>query len=294
MTKLLFILLLLFGCSTKNIEKTNTETTCLVLSVGAEKGIAHTGAIEALRDLGYEFDYVYGNSAGSLAGSIYANNPDANMRKEFYRLCHIYINKTIKKAENSAIGGGALGILAGMNPFGVLLMAGLSATTINKLDFDRFQDTLFKYFKTSEMDGLKIPFGTSYWDLSNTENFFQFSKEGYVAEMVSYSCQNPLIFKDFKKLEVDAGADRIASTPILDAYEMFKPDKIIAINVSGQNAFYTGAPCEVNVIKINTKEAKNSCNIDRIDDLESLQECVNKMYDLGYKSVLENFNKTND
>ena len=64
-TKLLFInkcilvaLLFLFGCSTKNIEKANTETTCLVLSVGAERNCSYW-CNRSTRDLGYEFDYVY-------------------------------------------------------------------------------------------------------------------------------------------------------------------------------------------------------------------------------------------
>lgn len=41
--------------------------TCLVLSVGGTKGVAHIGAIDALKAKGIDIDCIYGNSMGSAA-----------------------------------------------------------------------------------------------------------------------------------------------------------------------------------------------------------------------------------
>jgi len=280
---LLISLLFLFGCANKNIDESKQEKICLVLSVGAEKGFAHMGAIEALRDLDYSFDFVYGNSAGSLAGAVYAKNPKANMKKEFKKLLSIYINKSKNQAKNNAFSGGLFGAMLGLNPLGIIMFGILGADSVKEVEFDRFQYTLSTYFNGADITSLEIPFGTSYWDFNNLDEYFQFADKGLVGDMVSYSCQNPLIFKDYRKKEIDAGADRIASTPILDAYEMFKPTYIIAVNVSGQNAFYTGINCKIDEIVVNAKEVARDCSFDEFDS------CIDNMYTEGYNSVMNYF-----
>jgi len=293
MRYLLFILLLLFGCSTKNIDNTKLETTCLVLSVGAAKGIAHIGAIEALRDLGYDFDYVFGNSAGSIAGAVYANNPKADMKKEMIELIDIYFKQSKKDGLSAGVGTTLLAAsLFGWNGFLPILGMLVAYDEGFKMDFKRFQYTLSTYFRDITVNTLEIPFATSYWDFNNHDEFLKIADNELVASAVSYSCMNPLIFKDsrqLRKLKIDAGADRVSSTPIQDAYNLFKPHYIIAINVSSEKAIYTNINSKVDEIVINAKEVEENCNFSS-GDFTDLYECVNNMYNEGYNSVINYFN----
>jgi len=47
-------------------------TVSLVLSSGGARGLVHIGAIQCLRDHGYQISYVSGSSMGALVGGIYA------------------------------------------------------------------------------------------------------------------------------------------------------------------------------------------------------------------------------
>ncbi|MGH7126815.1 MAG: patatin-like phospholipase family protein, partial [Stellaceae bacterium] len=57
-------------------ESRSSRRTCLVLSVGGFKGLAHVGAIEALQERDVPIDCVAGNSMGALIGALYATAPD--------------------------------------------------------------------------------------------------------------------------------------------------------------------------------------------------------------------------
>jgi patatin-like phospholipase len=87
------------------------ERTCLVLSVGAAKGLAHLGAIEALEELGIRVDAIFGTSAGSLVGAVYAYDPSKVLSEVGNELFGQYTSVT--KAEAVADGFSA-GILTGL------------------------------------------------------------------------------------------------------------------------------------------------------------------------------------
>lgn len=45
----------------------------LALAGGGVKGAAHIGAIKALEEAGFKFDYIAGTSSGSIVASLYAS-----------------------------------------------------------------------------------------------------------------------------------------------------------------------------------------------------------------------------
>lgn len=72
----LLVFIILSACTHAQFQETPIpEKTCLVLSVGDSKGLAHIGVIEALKEEGITIDCVYGNSMGSIIGSLYATAP---------------------------------------------------------------------------------------------------------------------------------------------------------------------------------------------------------------------------
>ena len=50
----------------------------LALAGGGLKGIAHIGALKALKDLDIKIDYLSGTSSGALIGTIYALGYDTD------------------------------------------------------------------------------------------------------------------------------------------------------------------------------------------------------------------------
>ena len=68
--------------------------TCLVLSVGGPRGVAHLGAIAAVRKAGIRIDCVVGNSMGSLVGALYASAPTQDTEALFRRFSEAYVAET--------------------------------------------------------------------------------------------------------------------------------------------------------------------------------------------------------
>ena len=91
--------------------------TCLVLSIGGPRGVAHLGAIAAAREAGLHVDCVVGNSMGSLVGALYAAAPAQDTEALFRRFSDAYVAETKSDAaKNGAIGaavGSALGAAVG-------------------------------------------------------------------------------------------------------------------------------------------------------------------------------------
>jgi NTE family protein len=57
----------------------------IVLSGGGVRGVAHVGALEALREHGIEPDCIAGNSAGAIVGALYAAGYSAQETLEFFK-----------------------------------------------------------------------------------------------------------------------------------------------------------------------------------------------------------------
>jgi predicted acylesterase/phospholipase RssA len=82
--------------------------TCAVLSVGGLQGVAHVGALMALRDAGVRIDCISGTSIGSLVAGLYATAPSENLVDRFRSFKGAYRSRT----EDDVGVGGMLGALA--------------------------------------------------------------------------------------------------------------------------------------------------------------------------------------
>ncbi len=269
------------------------EVVCLVLSVGGVKGLAHIGAIQALKKMDINPDFVYGNSMGALIGSLYVSGPDENIQDRYTTLMLKYEKKTKEVATSAGISGGLLGGLAmlfvsggtlGWETLAGSLAAGtLSAGAVDKIDNKRLRDVLNNYLNNLMFQDLILPFGTSYQVQQDQGLEFIFVNKGDVSLAVGNSINNPYIFQNTSLKEIDPGADRMAAIPVQDAYNMFNPDRIIVINVTAISPVYTEiVDCEVVEIKIPYGEVGFSA-------FEGKGEEYTKVIQLGYNTVFNFF-----
>jgi len=82
---------------------------CVVLSVGGPDGLAHLGALAALKEAHVPIDCVVGNSMGAVIGALYASAPLDDTTGRFQALMRSYIAAT----EHDKAEGGILGFLFG-------------------------------------------------------------------------------------------------------------------------------------------------------------------------------------
>ena len=287
------------GCSHTKQTSSQDESICLVLSVGAAKGFAHIGAIDALKELNVEIDYVYGNSAGALVGGIYSANPKSDLIKVTNKLFSEYRKETENAKKEGLASGATSGLLfgtilafvtGGVLGWETILASGASGyfsyKDIENLDFDRVQNVLNKYFKNQSIEDLPIMFATSYQDLTKTGNPIETVSTGNLASAICNSMNNPMIFKrPVKQINyLDPGLDRMAATPIYDAIQHFKPTKIIAINVTGEKATYHDSD-KIEIVEIMAYPIGNL----QEDNLKALPQLIRKNYEIGYNVVMNNF-----
>jgi len=216
------------------------KKTCLVLSVGAERGIAHIGAIDALKKSGIHPDCLVGNSMGAIIGGLYATAPDAELKPRFQKLMGTYKEMTLKEARGrAALGALVGGLLTG--GLGAAVVGGAAgAATVEKIDRGRFTSALDAVFEHASIEDLPVPFATSYQTIEgNGMGPYITAKKGSLASAVSCSANNVALFKqDITKAEcLDPGTDRPARVPVDEACKTFQPARIIAINVTGESSF---------------------------------------------------------
>ena len=89
-----------------------------------------------------------------------------------------------------------------------------------------------------------LRFATIYQRLQGTgvQNVTAYS--GNLSEAVGNSIANPLIFQDvrFNPGEaIDPGADRVSAVPVEEACQLVPGARIVAINLTDQPAFFSGA-----------------------------------------------------
>ena len=82
----------------------------VALAGGGLKGIAHIGALKALKDLGIKIDYLSGTSSGALIGTIYAlgYNTDEILERflSYYKAMTKIPEKPLFKAGVTYLGSG--------------------------------------------------------------------------------------------------------------------------------------------------------------------------------------------
>ena len=247
------------------------DRICLVLSVGGPDGIAHLGAIEAVKQAQIPIGCVAGNSMGALVGSLYATAPDFDTSKRYTQLMQGYTKDTEQRMREAAWSAVALPIA------GALLL-----NAERELDWRHFRTELDRFFYLAKPSTMPVPFTTSYVTIgrSGVERRVWGSAADMDAELarmvtqastgggfdaksfsteplstaVSKSIANPLIFTELNPVKdgfTDPGIDRMERTPVVTACERFPTALLIAINVTGEPIYgRREVPCPVIEVQV--------------------------------------------
>lgn len=175
----------------------------LALGSGGARGLAHVGVLQVLEQANIPIDMIIGTSAGSIAGALYADNPNAAALREIFTDAtrKNFVNFSLLHIFNGPITGTAL---------------------------EQFLQT---NMKASDFSGLKIPFVAVASDLEKGVAYPIGS--GPVAPAVHASAAMPLYFHSVQlngRTLVDGGVT--APLPVAIA-RTYGPQVVIAVNVSG-------------------------------------------------------------
>jgi NTE family protein len=266
--------------------------TCLVLSVGADKGIAHLGAIAAVKQLGIPIQCVVGNSMGALVGGLYVTAPTIDTAQRYREFMASYIATTKAEADDRGAALGLLGaglvLLSGGAAWPILAGGGIGyvsgAGSVDVQDFERFNRVLNAYYRGVHIEWLPVPFATMHEVVSTENGGMVDVRSGNLAEAVKGSVANPLLFPrlDPRKAGVlDPGVDRVAVTPVEDACRMFPHCRLIAINVSGQPVF-TSNRMDCQVVEIDVPVVA----VDHTRVLKAEEPEFSAVVNAGYRATL--------
>src|SRR5215831_20568184 len=202
----LVLILSLAGCAHEPAQPRfdfKARRTCLVLSVGGPGGVAHIGAIAALKEAHVPIDCVVGNSMGALVGSLYATAPGEDVDARFRAFVGAYTDATKREALRNGIGlgliaGGVAAAKVGGKAAPALAFAGgaaLGVLATEKVDHDRMVRVLDEFLHGRRFDGgLPIQFMTFYQEATSTGVVARRADRGPISAGVGASVANPLIF----------------------------------------------------------------------------------------------------
>jgi NTE family protein len=238
--------LALSGCGgSQNAPSPAERRTCLVLSVGGERGIAHLGALAAAKERGITVQCVVGNSVGALIGSLYATAPQADTTLRYRELMARYVTATEAEVQDKAMVGALLGAGLALLSGGAALplMAGggiVGAGSVDQQSLTRFRQVMDGYYRHANIEQLPVSFATMHQVVRNENGGMVDVRTGNVASAVGASIANPLLFPRLDPRVtgvLDPGVDRVAATPVDDACRMFPDARLLVINVSGNPVF---------------------------------------------------------
>ncbi len=244
--------------------------TCLVLSVGGPRGVAHLGAISAARQAGLHIDCVVGNSMGSLVGALYAAAPNQDTEALFRKFSEAYVAETKSDATKNGVFGALIGAALGAAIGGkgadnneaavagaVIGASGgfaVGAAQTNKLDRDRLVRVMDGILNGARIEALPVAYATSYQTRSENGLALVIARSGNLADAVGKSIANPFIFTNLNVATqgaVDPGADRASMTPVDEACRLFPNSNLLAINVTDEPAFYRAdMHCPLREVKV--------------------------------------------
>ena len=229
----------------------SARPTCLVLSVGGPDGVAHLGAIAAVKAAGLRVAGVVGNSMGSLVGALYAAAPAGDTTLRWRQLLTAYRRATgDDKLESGLATALALGAMAGVvsdgEPAATLGAAAggflLGQASAGDLDRRRLTRVLRETLAGMRLEDMPIPFVTFHHEPRGHSLELVHVRRGDLAEAVGDSIANPLLFDDVVvglNQPLDPGADRAAAVPIEDACRLFPAANILAVNVTGRAPLFS-------------------------------------------------------
>ncbi len=179
------------------------KKAALVLSGGSVLGLAHLGALELLEQE-YEFDAVYGVSAGALVGAGVASGMSVS------QITSIFLDTDFLKIGKD-----------------------FSSLNTGLFRGQRLRDYLDTVLEHKNIQDLPVLFRAGATDF-NSGTYVQLTI-GNVADALRSSVSLPMIFEpylhpDYGKYLVDGGLTR--NLPLKDALDEYTGDTIIAINVN--------------------------------------------------------------
>jgi len=221
-----------------------------VLSVGGADGVAHLGAIAAVKQAGVPISCVVGSSMGALVGAVYASAPTDDARLRFEALVRSYAAATESEARRNGLGlallfGVAAKLLSDSDVAPAMAagggyLLGLGAT--DTMDRDRLVKVMDRFFAGRPIEALPLPFAALYQKREGSGVSLVTARAGSVAEAVGGSVANPFLFPGLdvsRAAALDPGADRAAAIPVEDACHVFPGANLLVINVTGHPAFFT-------------------------------------------------------
>lgn len=221
---------------------------CLVLSVGAEQGLAHIGFVRAVRERGIHVDCVVGTSMGALVGALFAEEPERDVAESYRAVFSEYQRAAESEAQSrmtwaALIGAGA--VVATGGGAAVALGAGagggaLGAWSIRKVEWQRLRDVLGTSFEGRTIESLPRRFVTSHQHLTDSGAQARIVTGGDLATEVARSIANPLIFGDLKAeagARIDPGLDRVAAVPVQMACDVFPEHQFVVSNVTEDEVY---------------------------------------------------------
>ena len=240
------------------------ERITLVLSVGGSRGLAHIGAIDALKQKGVRIHSVFGNSMGAVIGGLYVTAPNSDLTARYRALIALYQKKT---EENTPLYRK------------VAIWLRLTEPAFENKTFEAAMDELFGHMR---IEDLPTRFATSYKVREGNTIKDVGRLSGNLAEALARSANNPFIFKNADLVFIDPGIDRISAVPVEDAFRVFRPDRIIAVNVTGDPMFQSkDVTCAVDEVKLNIPQFKPE------DELSGAGKTFDWLYKLGFAGMTE-------
>ena len=218
---------------------------CLVLSAGGPAGIAHLGAIEALRAAHVPINCVVGTSMGAVVGSLYATDPSGDTTARYVRFATEYERVTRAEADSSGGLFGVLGALVGAATGGVgsIVLGAMGgyavgASSVTPIAHQRFVHVLDGQLDHATIERLPMSFVTMHQERAENSLRMVVDRSGSLATAVGASAANPFIFSDLNPRsmqQLDPAADRLAAVPIGQACEEHPGARLIVINVMGDS-----------------------------------------------------------
>lgn len=242
------VLLGLVACKTESIqeraeEARRTKPVCVVLSVGAEKGLAHIGVLNAMKARGIEPKCVFGNSMGALIGGLYAARPQRELKESYRSLMAAYVEQTKADKEEAAAWTFIVSMVLGVPPIEAGLGSTAVAAAVYERDHKRFVNVLDRQLEGTTIQLLPIQFATWHETLQQGPTTVTVTA-GKLAEAIGDSSANPMLFPDVEVrpgARFDPGADRVSAVPLDDACRLRPDAHFIVSNVTGGPLYLSAA-----------------------------------------------------
>lgn len=266
--------------------------TCLVLSVGGAEGVAHLGAIAAVKQAGVPISCVVGSSMGALVGAVYASAPAEETHTRFHGLVRSYAAATEREAQRNGLGlallfGVAAKLLTDDRTAPAIAAGGgylLGVGATDQLDRDRLVAVMDRFFDGRRIEALPVPLAVLYQKRQGSGLSLEIARAGSLAEAVGGSVANPFLFPGLDvnhAAALDPGADRAAAIPVEEACRVFPGANLLAINVTAQPIFVsTQMKCPVLEVAITPTGVRPA-------DVLSREGSYRMAVDRGYVTTLQ-------